>query len=810
MIIKKINIAAFGKLHAQTIEFSEGLNVIYGGNEAGKTTLHKFIEGMFFGFFKTYSKNKLYTDDYAKYTPWTSGEYQGSIEYEHEGKTYRLERNFDKRNESVRLYDIATGDDLSEKMEYDSVQKLYDASLHLGINRSLFNNTVSIAQMANATDDDLKREIGDLLVNTGDAHDSNISFKKAVEILDRHKAAIGTKRQTRSAFGSNIAKLQQLEEEKQFTQNIYEENKEKYLQIKALENELEKTMQKKEQIITLQETRSAKEASEKYERYIALQEEIDELQKKQNQKMRVDDSDYEIYQEASAKYDICRDNLDELQSKRTILERQLVTLNIEISAFKQQQKEVSADEMMQDASLLTHYTEKLEALQEKKETDEDPGIAKRYRQYRKIERILSMSGTATLMIAAILAGVGYFVEPMFYYGAIGLGAIGIACLAFWAFFSSKSSALEPKFERYDTLMSRTVNMIIMCEVDIDQLKQKYECQTVEELTELLQDAQNTNQRQQGFEKEIEEYQNKLKEIENEYGLISSDMEQYRSTMDDILEKANVDTLEELKLAIQTTRQQGVVQAKLDAAKSAAQELLKDTTLEQLRTLSKKADDSMISGEQPLEEIMPNAMEIVNDEILRITSSISSLEGSVKESENAVRALNEIDEEIADVSQKIEGFEIDLNAYELAEEKMQEISKHFHSDFASEFNAYISEIVKRVTYGKYSDVKVNDQMQIKVMDASSDKLVDISALSGGTMDQLYFAVRFAIMDLIIQQKNVPVLLDDCFLQYDDTRLNNILSFIAEKSKERQILLFTCRLTEKELLKSTESSFRLIEL
>ena len=569
-------------------------------------------------------------------------------------------------------------------------------------------------------------------------------------------------------------------------------------------------MQKKEELFILQEKRSAEEALEKYKRYIALQEEINELQKKQDQKISVDDSDYEIYQEASAKYDICREKLDELQNKRTILERQLVTLNIEISAFRQQQEEVSAEEMIQDASLLMHYTEKLKTLQEKKETDEDPSIAKRYRQYRKIERILSMSGTATLMIAAILAGVGYFVEPKFYYAAIGLGAIGIACLAFWAFFSSKSSALEPKFERYDTLMSRTVNMIIMCEVDIDQLKQKYECQTVEELTELLQDAQNINQRQQGYEREIEEYQKKLHESETEYGLISSDMEQYRLTMDGILEKANVDSLEELKQAIQTTRQQEVVQAKLDASRSAAQELIKDTTLEQLRALAQQVSGSSMPGDQASEDIAPNAMEIVNDEILRSTSSISSLEGSVKETENAVRALNEIDEDIAEISQRIDGFEIDLKAYELAEEKMQEISKHFHRDFASEFNVYISEIVRRVTHGKYSDVKVNDQMQIKVMDTLSDKLVDISALSGGTMDQLYFAVRFAIMDLIIQQKNIPVLLDDCFLQYDDIRLNNILSFITEKSKERQILLFTCRLTEKELLKNAESSFRLIEL
>ena len=79
MIIKKIRIKGFGKLENKTYEFDNGINLVYGKNEAGKSTLHKFIEGVFFGFFKPYSKNRLYTEDYKKYLPWNIPVYAGSI-----------------------------------------------------------------------------------------------------------------------------------------------------------------------------------------------------------------------------------------------------------------------------------------------------------------------------------------------------------------------------------------------------------------------------------------------------------------------------------------------------------------------------------------------------------------------------------------------------------------------------------------------------------------------------------------------------------------------------------------------------------
>lgn len=80
MKIKKLKINGFGNLEEKEIELNKNINIIYGKNEAGKSTLLKFIVDMFYGI----SKNKRGKDitDFEKYTPWKSGEFSGKLNYE--------------------------------------------------------------------------------------------------------------------------------------------------------------------------------------------------------------------------------------------------------------------------------------------------------------------------------------------------------------------------------------------------------------------------------------------------------------------------------------------------------------------------------------------------------------------------------------------------------------------------------------------------------------------------------------------------------------------------------------------------------
>ena len=81
------------------------INLIIGNNESGKTTLLKFILGMFYGLSK--NKNGRPITDYDKYTPWNSEDFSGKIKYQLEDKnTYEVYREFKKKNPQIYNKDM--------------------------------------------------------------------------------------------------------------------------------------------------------------------------------------------------------------------------------------------------------------------------------------------------------------------------------------------------------------------------------------------------------------------------------------------------------------------------------------------------------------------------------------------------------------------------------------------------------------------------------------------------------------------------------------------------------------------------------
>lgn len=90
MKILSLHIDGFGKFHNRDISFQDGLNVVYGKNEAGKSTLHTFIKGMLFGIERQRGRASK-NDTYSKFQPWTqSGVYEGYLRVECDGQIYRI------------------------------------------------------------------------------------------------------------------------------------------------------------------------------------------------------------------------------------------------------------------------------------------------------------------------------------------------------------------------------------------------------------------------------------------------------------------------------------------------------------------------------------------------------------------------------------------------------------------------------------------------------------------------------------------------------------------------------------------------
>lgn len=89
-----LHIEGFGKFHDLDLRFAEGMNILYGHNEAGKSTLHAFLQAMLYGLERRPgigSAAKLH----KKYRPWDAPErFGGTLRLAHEGKIYRIVRDF--------------------------------------------------------------------------------------------------------------------------------------------------------------------------------------------------------------------------------------------------------------------------------------------------------------------------------------------------------------------------------------------------------------------------------------------------------------------------------------------------------------------------------------------------------------------------------------------------------------------------------------------------------------------------------------------------------------------------------------------
>ena len=123
----------------------------------------------------------------------------------------------------------------------------------------------------------------------------------------------------------------------------------------------------------------------------------------------------------------------------------------------------------------------------------------------------------------------------------------------------------------------------------------------------------------------------------------------------------------------------------------------------------------------------------------------------------------------------------------------------------ELNKIASSIICEMTSGKYTRLFADENLQMSVWE--NGRRVSLEQVSQGTVEQIYFAFRMAVAELL-HEEEYPVILDDTFVFYDEVRLEQTLFWLAKHKK--QVLLFTCQKREEELLNRRNIKYRRIEL
>ncbi len=210
MRIERLEIKGFGKLKDVVITPGDGLNLLYGDNEAGKSTLQAFIFGMLYGL-KNGRQTAGSLTPLRRYEPWDGGAYGGALVCSLDnGSTYRIERNF--RTGTVKVFDDCYSD-ITGDFGIGRDKTPLIAERLLGMDEATFTRTVFIRQMELRLDEDDSAALAGRLANVASTGNDEVSFNKAEKaISDALKNSVGTGRTRIQPLDRLEARLAQLQE----------------------------------------------------------------------------------------------------------------------------------------------------------------------------------------------------------------------------------------------------------------------------------------------------------------------------------------------------------------------------------------------------------------------------------------------------------------------------------------------------------------------------------------------------------------------------------------------------------------------
>ena len=140
--------------------------------------------------------------------------------------------------------------------------------------------------------------------------------------------------------------------------------------------------------------------------------------------------------------------------------------------------------------------------------------------------------------------------------------------------------------------------------------------------------------------------------------------------------------------------------------------------------------------------------------------------------------------------------------------MEQAYEEMKKEITPKFTKNLSNIVDKISAGKYNKIKFVDGEGL-IVELENAEYVNANKLSIGTIDQLYLSLRLSAMQEITKEK-MPIILDETFAYYDNSRLENILKYIDSDLKENQVIIFTCSNREKDILDKNNIEYNFITI
>lgn len=220
----------------------------------------------------------------------------------------------------------------------------------------------------------------------------------------------------------------------------------------------------------------------------------------------------------------------------------------------------------------------------------------------------------------------------------------------------------------------------------------------------------------------------------------------------------------------------------------------DKYLEALQAMAKTAvrkpamEDILVYSAEETETLLKEAY----GEQQRLHSRLGQYEGRME----TLGKTDVLHAQLETVNQRIEKLEETYAAVTLALETLTQARQSLQRKFAPRIAGRAQQLLSKMTNGRYDRLTLSEDLSLLAGAQQEEVLREVLWRSDGTVDQLYLALRLAVAEELIP--DVPLVLDDAFVRFDDIRLKSVLEILQDTAQDKQVILFTCQHREKELL------------
>lgn len=182
------------------------------------------------------------------------------------------------------------------------------------------------------------------------------------------------------------------------------------------------------------------------------------------------------------------------------------------------------------------------------------------------------------------------------------------------------------------------------------------------------------------------------------------------------------------------------------------------------------------------------------EIREIEGNIRDYQGQIKSIESDLKKLPEVKDELSRLQKELNEITWKINVYKELELVFKETSGSIRKRLGPQIESYLSWILPKITDNRYKKVRIDSDFNIQVFSEEKHDYVDLSVLSGGTVDQLLISLRLAFAKALTPESGgYPtqlLFLDEPLSSFDPTRRSSFLEFLRSlESTFQQIFIIS---------------------